>query len=64
MSLSLINKIYQGKTITWKGEFFTITKVTAVNDEQEIFNAIITGLVDNKDYGLTCSYQELWEAAK
>jgi hypothetical protein len=64
MSLRIINKIYQDRPITWKGEFYFIKEITLINDELELVNAVIVGLADEKEYGLTCSYSEFQEAVK
>jgi hypothetical protein len=64
MSLSIINKIYQDRPIIWKGEFYNIKEITLVNDELELVNAVIVGMADEKEYGLTCSYSEFKEAVK
>ena len=64
MSLRIINKIYQDRPITWNGQFYNIKEITLVNDELELVNGVIVGMVDGKEYGLTCSYSEFQEAVK
>jgi len=64
MSLSLANKIFNNAPLTWAGEFYTIKEITCLNENQEIVNATIVGMVDKNEYGLTCTYQEFREAIK
>jgi hypothetical protein len=64
MSLRIINKVYQDRPITWEGQFYTIKEITLINDELELINAVMVGMADEIEYGLTCSYSDFKEAVK
>jgi hypothetical protein len=61
MSLSLINKIYEGCLFIWKGNNYLVKEVTYLTDTHEIVNVT---LIDHngKELAGTFTYQEWKES--
>jgi hypothetical protein len=61
MSLSLVNKLYEGCLFIWRGENLLIHSVTYLNDEAKIVNALVVDY-NGRVLALSCTYDEFIES--